>query len=157
MLAEGQVRMSERELDQLKAMAAGKVPQKPKSATPAAGGGGGGFFGGLFGGGGGGSSSSSSSDVEIVDLPGAAPVATPVAAAPMAAAPAPPAAAGAWQKATDPASGAPYWYNEATGESSWTAPPGMAPVPPPSSPPPPQGEGASKQIMQRMDEAQGTK
>ena len=61
----------------------------------------------------------------------------PPAATTAAPPPAPPPARSAWLKATDPASGAPYWYNEETGESSWTPPPG-APVPPPAGPPPTQ-------------------
>jgi len=64
--------------------------------------------------------------------------------------PAPPPARSAWLKATDPASGAPYWYNEETGESSWTPPPGV-PVPPPAGPPPTQAVGPSKQIADRME------
>jgi hypothetical protein len=159
MLAEGQVRMSERELDQLKAAAAGIAPKKAAPSTqkaPAAAGGLFGGFGGLFGGAGGGGGRGAP---EVVDLPGALPTraAAPPAAKPVPPPPAP-VAPTAWKSATDPASGAPYWYNEATGESSWTPPPGVAPIGPPPGAPPAAGAGFSATAIGKRLEAQpGTK
>lgn len=54
---------------------------------------------------------------------GPAPGPAQVPAAPPAAAPAGPAA---WREVADEATGRAYWYDEATGESRWEAPPGAA-------------------------------
>eukprot|EP01046_Picozoa_sp_COSAG06_P022189 COSAG06_NODE_1704_length_8655_cov_104.626812_5_plen_589_part_00 len=67
-----------------------------------------------------------------------APAAAPAAAA---AAGVPPAGAapGQWVQGRDPASGYPYWYNQATGQSSWQQPAGwVPPVAPRQYQPPPQ-------------------
>lgn len=42
-----------------------------------------------------------------------------------------------WQEATDPGSGAKYWYNSVTGESSWEPPPELAGGAPAAAPPVP--------------------
>jgi len=49
-------------------------------------------------------------------------------------------------------------YNEATGESSWTPPLGVAPVGPPPGAPPAAGAGfAATQIGKRLEAQPGTK
>lgn len=158
MLAEGQVRMSERELDQLKAAAAGIAPkaQATQKTQQAPSGGGGGFFGGLFGGKGGGAEVVELPGAEVVGLPGATPAAAAAPAAPVPPPPVP-AAPTAWKQATDPTSGAPYWYNEQTGESSWTPPAGVPPIGPPPGAPPAAAGGAGNQILQRLEQQPGTK